>query len=246
SGVYTDAVTGLLNTPVTSDAFQFFPPVTMSPAGIEGRARVRADFPARAARETSSSVTIEPIVGSAAAEPGAAVQVSVQASADGRRVLLSGGGDGVETDAPPFQANVAIPASAAGPFTLFAVGDDGESFAISDPVVLSVIPAGTPASMEVRPSSLSLTAGTRAAQLEALGAYSDGVVRRITELSGTEFVSSDATVATVDSSGRVTAVRSGFATVTVRNATASADVSVAVVGDVGSSCPSCPRVVPPR
>src|SRR5262249_17544352 len=35
SGVYTDAVTGLLNTPVTSDAFQFFPPVTMSPAGIE-------------------------------------------------------------------------------------------------------------------------------------------------------------------------------------------------------------------
>ena len=93
---------------------------------------------------------------------------------------------------------------------------------------------------------MSLSAGGAPSPLEAIGAWDDGVSRRITALAGTEFVSSDATVAQVDVSGRVTPVSPGFATVTVRNGGASSDVPVAVLGPPAPACAPCPRVVPAR
>ena len=243
SGVYTTAITQLLNTPVTSDAFAFFPPVITAPE----RGAARAAEAAAGAKSATSSIAIEPILGGPIAEPGGSVHVSVAASPDVRRILLIGGGDAVEIDRPPFEADLAIPVSAAGPLALTAVGDDGAGFAISEPVLLTVIPPGAPVSVEGRPASLTLTPDSAAATLDAFGTWDDGIVRRITELPGTERISSDATVAAIDGSGRVVPVAPGFATVTVRNGSASADVPVAVVGLAPApSCARCPRVAPPR
>lgn len=244
SGVYTDAITGLLNTPVTSDSFAFFPPVIIRRAeDARPRAASLAPPPARA---SSSTVAIEPIVGGSVAEPGGSVHVSVAASPEIRRVLLIGGGDAVEIDGPPFSADLAIPADAAGPLTLTAVGDDGAGFAVSDPVTLGVVPAGALASVEGRPSSLTLATGAAPTALDVFGTHDDGIVRRITELPGTALVSSDSTVVAVDASGRIVPVGPGFATVTVRNGSVSADVPVAVVGERRRVCGRCPRILPPR
>ena len=185
-------------------------------------------------------------MGGPLAEPGGSVHVSVAASPDVRRVLLIGGGDAVEIEQPPFEADFAIPATAAGPLTITAVGDDGAGFAISDPEVLSVVPSAALVSVEGRPRSLTLTTESAGAAVDAFGTYSDGVARRITELPGTELISSDATVAAVDRAGRVVPVGPGFATITVRNGAASADVPVTVLGPAAPTCARCPRVAPPR
>ena len=101
-------------------------------------------------------------------------------------------------------------------------------------------------SLEGRPHALNLIAGEPPAVLEADARYEDGVVRTITGILGTEFVSSDATVVTVSASGRVTPVGAGRATVTIRNGAVSADVPVAVFGTCEASCVRCPVVVPAR
>jgi PKD repeat protein len=246
SGVYTDAIVTLLNTPVASDAFHFFPPVITAHGTVEPPAPARSAVPPPAPGAAASTVAIAPIVGGSAAVPGGLVHVSVTASSGVQRVLLIGAGDPIEIDGPPFETDVAIPADAAGPLTLTAIGDDGGGFAVSDPLVLTAVPAGAVASVAASPASLSLSSGGAPSPLEAIGAWDDGVSRRITALPGTEFVSSDATVAQVDASGRVTPVSPGFATVTVRNGGASSDVPVSVLGTRAPACARCPRVVPAR
>ena len=246
SGVYTNAIVGLLNTPVTADAFQFFPQVTPPQDAIAsrmGRSRVSL----RKASSLQSSIAIEPLVGGAETEPGATVHVRVAASADIRRVLLiTVGDDAVEMGPAPFEADVRIPATASGPVTLIAVGDDGGGFALSEPLVLNATPSGAVVSLEGRPAALTLIAGGATAQLEAYGTFTDGIVRRVTGILGTEIVTSDATVATVSASGSVTAVAPGAATLTFRNSSASVDVPVKVVGANRPSCARCPRIVPAR
>jgi hypothetical protein len=199
-----------------------------------------------AAQVTQSTVVIEPLVGGPVGEPGGTVHITVQASAGVVRVLLIGGGEAVEINTPPFEADITIPGTAAGPLSLVAVGDDGEGFAVSDPLVLNVIPGSAITSFEGSPSALSLIQGAPPSQLEADARYEDGVVRRITGLFGTEFISSDATVVTVSASGQVTPVGAGHAMVTIRNGAVSIDVPVAVLGTGEASCVRCPRVVPAR
>src|SRR5262245_46176378 len=248
SGVYTDAIVGLLNTPVTADAFQFFPQVT-PPQGVVASRMGRSRVSSRKEGIPKSSIAIEPLVGGAETEPGATVRVRFTASADVRRVLLiTVGDDAVEIGAAPVEADVRIPATASGPVTLIAVGDDGQGFVLSEPMVLTATPSGAIVSLESRPAALTLIAGDPAARLEAYGTFADGIVRRVTGIVGTEIVISDATVATVSASGAVTAVAPGAATLTLRNASASVDVTVKVVGATRQllSCARCPRIVPAR
>ena len=246
SAIYTDAIVGLLNTPVTADAFQFFPQVT-PPQGAVASRMGRSRVSSRKASIPQSSIAIEPLVGGAETEPGATIHVRVAASADVRRVLLiTVGDDAVEIGTAPFGADVRIPATASGPVTVIAVGDDGQGFVLSDPLVLNATPSGAIVSLESRPAALTLIAGAPAAQLEAYGTFADGIVRRVTGIIGTEIVTSDATVATVSASGTVTAVAPGAATLTFRNGSASVDVPVKVVGANQPSRARRPRIVPAR
>ena len=129
---------------------------------------------------------------------------------------------------------------------LIAVGDDGQGFVLSDPLVLNAAPSGEIVSLESRPAALTLIAGSRPAQVEAYGTFADGVVRRVTGIAGTELVTSDATVATVSASGQVTPVAPGAATVTLRSGSASADVPVKVIGANRRLDARHPRILPPR
>jgi len=243
SSVYTDAIVGLLNTPVTSSAFQFFPPViTSSAGGVSSPAH-----PAVAAAATASTLAIQPIVGGPVPVPGGSLHARIQASPDIRRVLVFGNGDAVELSGPPFAINIPIPATAAGPLVLAAVGADRQGgFALSEPLAIDVVPDAALQSIAVRPASLSLLRGGPPAQLEIDGTFADGVVRRITALPGAEFVTSDASVATVSPSGAVTAVGAGSATVTVFDGSGSVDVPVTVLPGASRGCRRCPRILPPR
>ena len=246
SGVYADAIVALLNTPVTANEFQYFPQVT-PPQGVSAERMKRWKASSREQSIVQSSVTIQPLLGGTDTEPRASVPVRVAASPDVRRVLLiTVGHDAVEIGAPPFEANVAIPATASGPVKLVAVGDDGHGFALSEPLVLNATPSGPIVSLESRPAALLLMAGEPAAQLEAHGTFADGIVREVTGILGTEIVSSDATVAAVSDSGAVRALRPGAATLTVRNGSAFVDIPVKVVRENRPACDRCPRIVPAR
>ena len=247
SGVYTDAILDLLNTPVTSSTFQFFPPVITGTEASGARPAPRFAALPSGGKATHSTLSIRPLLGGPIRSPGGAVRVTVRASSDVDRVLLIAGGEALDTDdAPPFEFDITLPATAAGPFRLLAIGDDGDGFAISEPLEMNVVPASAIASLEGRPSALNLIAGEPPATLEADARYEDGVVRTITGILGTEYVSSDATVVTVSASGLVTPVGAGRATVTIRNGAVAADVPVAVFGTGEASCLRCTVVVPAR
>jgi Bacterial Ig-like domain (group 2) len=79
--------------------------------------------------------------------------------------------------------------------------------------------------IEVKPGSVALSEAGQAITLSARGLTADGEPVEKTQF---EFSSSDATVATVDATGKVTAVKSGSASITVKSGEKSATAPVEV------------------
>jgi choice-of-anchor A domain-containing protein len=170
--------------------------------------------------------------------PGSKVMVQVEVP-DGFQpavVFVTGGGQAVFLEAPPFLAEFPIPAQALGTIELVAFGLDEQGEMLeSNSVVLPVVSPATLISMEVLNGDAVLRGPGSTRQLVVLGNYNDGLVRDISASSlGTVYSSSNTNIATVTSGGKVTGKSPGRATITMRNGTVFTSITV-TVGDNNSS-----------
>jgi hypothetical protein len=76
------------------------------------------------------------------------------------------------------------------------------------------------------PNKLTLTASSSTGQINILGFYNDDINDRVNNPTGTTFESSATGVATVNSSGLVTRVSNGTATITATNGTLTDSCSI--------------------
>ncbi len=113
--------------------------------------------------------------------------------------------------APPFQFSLTIPTKiSAGRYKIFAFGatapgKGGQSATIS----LDVEPSLTITKIRVEPLTVTFKSAGERMPLAVIGTFSDGSTMRITRSSRTTYSSNDTRVATVSSTGVVTAVGPG-------------------------------------
>lgn len=120
--------------------------------------------------------------------------------------------------APPYQFTFTLPSNLpARTYTLTAAGTTGPGQGVrSTPVSIKVEPSANPLSLSIEPSILKLWTG-RTAPLQVIGTLGDGSKLNITESAQTTFTSTAPAVATVSSTGFVTAVGPGSAWIVVNN-----------------------------
>ena len=193
--------------------------------------------------ETAAPLVVitEPADG-ATVHPGETLTVVVAAApgAAPAEVLIGSAGDPMVrwSASVPFTAEITVPADANGRFPIVATAKDA-SGALAPPVtrVLQINSAAALTAIEVAPSTVHLGAVGRERVLWVQGHYADGVTRFVTAPeTGTTYVSSDPTVVTVGSDGRLRAAGFGQAVVTVANGSQSVDVPVTVAPDPDEPC----------
>lgn len=86
--------------------------------------------------------------------------------------------------------------------------------------------AKTLTSISCIPSSMTLTSSSSTGQINILGFYNNDFNDRVSNSTGTTFESSDTGIATVNSSGVITRVVNGTATITATNGTLTDTVAV--------------------
>jgi pimeloyl-ACP methyl ester carboxylesterase len=171
-----------------------------------------------------------------------------------QRVFLSGLGVLDEDSIPPFLFRITPTVSTSlGAWKIAVIGvDSSGNFGVdTDTNNLSAtieVDVTTPARLDsiyARHESAFRIWPGKSRPLYISGFYADGSVRDITRASGTTYVSSDSTVATVDH-GRVISHSPGSATITVSNSGKSATVVVTVVSANASPTadPGNDRIVP--
>lgn len=148
--------------------------------------------------------------------PGQTVTVTVADSPTGsfQQVIVIGqGAIGFSQllTAPPYQFSITIPPDLRPrTYTITADGTivPGQG-ASSDPVTLAVERPDSPTSIYAEPSVLDFQLPGDSTSLRVVGNYTDGTQTDITESLNTTYVSNDPTVATVSTTGVVTAVAPG-------------------------------------
>ena len=193
-----------------------------------------------AVAQTSSFAIISPVSGTIVA-PGDQVSVVTQASNGFTPVsiLIVTSDTAVSIASPSTSVPITIPATAAGPLTIMAVGQDSGGSFQSAQVTVQVAPSATLNSIAVTPSFIQLSS-QETAQLAVIGYYSDNVARDITGLATTTYQLSQfssATVATVDQNGVVTGVGPGTTYVLVSNSSQSTAVQIDSEG-TGAGAPN--------
>jgi hypothetical protein len=142
-------------------------------------------------------------------------------------VACDGLGYTAPTAGPPFLLAIPIPATATPrQYTLTAIGLGASGQVVaSAQFTVAIQRPDTPVILSVQPSVLKLNIG-QSGYLRVSGTYGDGATAYLTQAASATFVSSSTAIATVSNHGVVTAVSSGFATITV-NGTLQVPVTVA-------------------
>ncbi|HEY7502196.1 MAG TPA: Ig-like domain-containing protein [Vicinamibacterales bacterium] len=125
-----------------------------------------------------------------------------------------------------------------GVVTAVANGDatiTARNGALSDIASIAVEIGVTLDTLQLTPSAATLRAPGATQPLTLTGQFSDATTRDLTTAAGTTFESSDTSVATISSDGRVTAIANGSVTMTARHDTRSAvaTVTVSISGGTG-------------
>lgn len=221
SSLYSAGLSDLLDTSVTSSKFANLP----APAAIQGEAMTLVNkamqAKVRAFKSVTAGLTITSPAPGSSVTSGQVIQVTVEPSASVTvtQVLLTGPSVAQIDGAPPFQLSLKVPVEAIGSFTLTAVGsnEQGQLFT-SGELTLEAQPPATLTSLELLPRDPLLLGPGHTVHLTALGHFSDGVVRDLSDPSlGTLFSSVEPDVAKVSAAGVVTAMKPGVTTLLARN-----------------------------
>jgi trimeric autotransporter adhesin len=141
------------------------------------------------------------------------------------------------------QFTLTIPNTIApGAYHLTAVGENTAGAVQSVPIAIHVERQGTPRVLTAGPESIQFQAIGDTVSIIVTGTYSDGAVLDVTRSSMTSYTSSNTNVATVNSSGTVTAVGPGSADIIVQTGLANNPPAFAV--DVKVAQPMLTNLVP--
>ena len=241
----------LLNSPVAGPLFAEFPDATtlaatcgLNPApGLGREARSALAVASGTVRVTSPASGTEVLAGATVTVEIAAENGFVPAS-----VLAVIRDSTALAGASPLVAHIQVPPEALGRVSLFVIGTDAnDESVVSEAVTLNVRTDATLQTVKIVTQDPVLFGTGRQRALDVLGEYNDDVTRDITAAAvGTEYHSSNVSIATVSADGVVTSVSPGIATITARNGTVQDSISVTVLanrspvaragGDVSRAC----------
>lgn len=143
---------------------------------------------------------------------------------------------------PPFAVTFKVPDEAVGTISISALEQDSSGKFVEDEIFLNVQQTATLQSLKVDPeewvfeTDWSGNVKDQYINIDVEGVYSDGITRDITD-AGTAYVSSDPSVVSVDSEGRMRPHKLGEATITASNSGVTATIPVTV---------RKPRGIPPE
>jgi uncharacterized protein YjdB len=133
----------------------------------------------------------------------------------------------------PAQFTLSVPSNTPpGPYQIRAYGVTGTDLVPSASVTIDVERPDLPTSLRVAPASVVLDAPGQSIALAVTAGYSDGTILSLTRSSQLMYISSNPAIATVDSSGAVTAVAAGTAYITAMDQIASQYIKAAIEVDV--------------
>jgi len=231
SVTYSNRLFDLLNTPTNSDRFGNFPGITSS---FNTLSDVPREFAAVTAQDVQPGVVIQSPANGSLVTPGDTVSVVVMPinGADVASVLVVGTGTAEEDTTAPFEIPLVIPSDAVGIFEVLAVGKNADStvYYTSQPITLTVTPTATLNSIDIIPDEINQFAVGETRQVSVVGTYTDSVLRDLTEPdSGTTYLSSDTSVATISDTGLVTATGVGATTIIAQNSNLQDSITVKVI-----------------
>lgn len=133
---------------------------------------------------------------------------------------------------PPFTINLTIPDEASGKLLIAANARDASDEFVGDDITLYIKQTATLLSLKVDRDELFFDVDWNGniedytPYIYVDGIYSDGITRDLSEDIGTTYVSSDPSVVSIDSEGKVKAHKVGQAKITVSNSGVSVDIPV--------------------
>ncbi len=239
-----NTVTALLSGPQSNFAANGFPAVSSVPYSFflgDGKTTQSVQVRSLALRTAPSPlVTLTSPIAGTVFHSGQNITVTAKPinGINVQSVLIVVGGDITPVgtalvEKSPFTATFAIPLNYVGdlPITVFARDDKGNVSMVTGDA--SSKTSASAQSVSMTPTALSFSSIGTSSQLTVTGQFSDKVVRNITAAStGTTYKSDTPSVATVNTSGLVTARANGTTTITATNngqkATATVTVTLGV------------------
>jgi hypothetical protein len=151
--------------------------------------------------------------------PGDAVHVSVVVPPGTTKVWVAmPGSPAVISQTPPFAVDITIPQEAIGQSSIIAVAWGGQGFLAMTSTVVNVTNSASVASLKVWPDSVLYLSTDEILPFVVHGVFTDGVERDITASQcGTAYATTDASVASIDTNGVLTAKAPGYCLVIVSN-----------------------------
>jgi hypothetical protein len=138
------------------------------------------------------------------------ITVSADPSVQGVQVLASDSLPEPQATSTANQFTLTVPTGvAAGLYNVTAVGTNASGPVDSSPIDIDVEPQFTPTSIAASPSWLNLTLVGDQFPVQVIGTFGDGSTLDLTDSTQTVYTSNNAQVATVSSSGMITAVAPG-------------------------------------
>jgi pimeloyl-ACP methyl ester carboxylesterase len=239
STAYSNRLAQLLNTDVSSPEFAEFPAPATLPSAIADPELLQ--FHPRTARAIEEGTLNLTLVGGGT-DVASGQTVRLRAVPDPgktvERVLFVGQETaGIDQD-PPFEMDLTIPDEAIGALSVSAVGSNSSGdYFTANTIALQVEPTASLESIEILPSEGILFGPGASEQLLVIGDYADGVQRDITP--STTYQSADPDIATVSSSGVVTAVAPGLTTIVATNGGVQDSITTTVLDESGGSSGAC-------
>ena len=165
--------------------------------------------------------------------PGEVITVTVSVEAGSAflyvQVLGKEIGFSLPDDSAPYEFSLTIPNTIIGPKELTALGVTGPGSGVfSEPVTIDIETAATLTDLSASFDRMSFRRVGSRVPLTVTGKFDDDTTLIITRSSNTTFLSNDAAVATVDSSGLVESVGPGNTTIVVSYGNDSSSVPVTV------------------
>lgn len=206
SSNYANNVISLLNFDPTGPQFGYFPsPSTYSQQLFNGLAANTVSQ--SGASMAGAGVTLSTANVNVHSGDSITVQATLDVGIDIDSVLFVSEGNAIIDDTTPFEATITIPSAFIGDYPVIAYGKNsitGE-FYTSNELILHVTPNAQLLSISFLETELFMTTIGETEQLTVLGHYSDGITRDLTDLGVVVFQSSVPAVASVSSTGLVTA-----------------------------------------
>ena len=185
------------------------------------------------AQQGAPTLTITSPANGAQVQAGQTLNVSVSASSGATfssvQVVAQGAGISTALAAPPYTFTITVPSQIVGPETITAMGVTSSGSAVFSPAIaVDCEPSLGVSSLSLSFSEISFGFTGDQVGLTVQGTLSDGSSVNLTQSSKTTFSSGNIAVASVSSTGLVTAVGPGTTTITVSNGGQIAAATVSV------------------